>query len=172
MALLSVLYQDTGRHVPHSNPRSKGLVQMARHSETQARYLQCQAFFPTLVRVSVKILVMLSNEAIVGTHPVWEDEGIQRSTALSGRYLSNSLERRIKTRTAVEMKETRCGSHTSEGNPYNMPSQSRLCNVRSGMKQARQTRGDKNNTRKGHVGGATREFAREEYVSYREFLLA
>ena len=132
-------------------------------------------FFPDAGRnvpVSVKILVMLSNEAIVGTHPVWEDEGIQSSTALSGRYLSNSLERTINKRTAVEMKETRCGSHTLEGNPYNMPSQSRLCNARSGMKQARQTRGDKNSTRKGHAGGATLEFAREEYVSYCDFSLA
>jgi len=124
------------------------------------------------VPVSVKILVMLSNEAIVGTYPVWGDEDIQRSTALSGRYLSNSLERRINKRTATEMKETRCESHTSEGNPYNMPSQSHLCNVRSGMKQARQTRGDKNSTRKGHAGEATLEFAREEYASYRDFSLA
>ena len=36
MALLSVLYQDTGRYVPRNNPRNKGLVQMARHYETQA----------------------------------------------------------------------------------------------------------------------------------------
>ena len=67
---------------------------------------------------------------------------------------------------AVEMKETRCESHISEGNPYNMPSQSRFCNARSGMKQSRQTRGDKNSTRKGHVGGATLEYAREKYVSH------
>lgn len=48
MALLSVLYQDTGKYVLHNNPRSKGPVQMARGSETHARYLQSRAFFPML----------------------------------------------------------------------------------------------------------------------------
>jgi len=39
-----------------------------------------------------EVLVMLSNEIIMGTYPVWEDGGTPRSTVLSGRYLSNSLE--------------------------------------------------------------------------------
>jgi hypothetical protein len=48
MALLSVPYQDAERRVLHNIPRSKGLVQMAQHSETQAQSHQGRVFFPML----------------------------------------------------------------------------------------------------------------------------
>lgn len=68
------------------------------------------------------------------------------------------------------MKESHYESHTLEGNPCNMPSHFHLCNARSGMKRSCQTRGDKNSTKKGHVGRATLEYAQERCESH--FLLA
>jgi hypothetical protein len=98
---------------------------------------------------------------------VWEDEGTRRSTALSRKYSSNALRIRDQpNKWTVTMKETHHESHTSKGNPYSMPSQSHLCNARSGMKQSRQTLGDKNSTRRGRVGGANLEYTQDGYVCH------